>query len=262
MNRCLSEANRLFSRRGLRTTRLLALMTSIATAGVGSLLPAAELPGGIRVQGTFEPPRALPGETVTLAVTVVLPSDWVIHDIEQVPNSVMPTRIDIDPSPALVATAAFSAKGARENLDPRFAGRPVRYFSRSPTFRRPVRVASDALPGTLALSGTISFLAEQRSTGKFAVVSRAPFQANLSVVTTLEPAPLIAASATEIELPAATSTARPPAPSFHIKLDLPPAEMETAAPPSRWSILAMAAGFGIAIWFGWRRLRGIDIIGR
>ncbi|MBY0588967.1 hypothetical protein K2X85_17475 [bacterium] len=195
-----------------------------------------ELPGGIRLRGQVNKTRVQPGEQIEIAVTVELPPGWIVYDLEQVPNSVLPTSLDLDSLADIAPLETFRSEGAHEERDSRFRNRLVRFFPFSPTFRRPLRVSPNAAPGERTISGKVGFLAQYLLTKRFYIVSRARFEATVLI----DPPPAPATSdaepvstITEQPVEPAVSAAllappppRPPVPPFHIVVHSP-------APPRR-----------------------------
>lgn len=228
---------------------------------------SAELPGGIRVTAQVEPNRLQPGMKAELRVKVHLPSGWIVYDLEQVPNSVLPTSIELDSNEDIAPVETFRSEGAKEDVEPKFGSRIARFFDRTPTFRRPIIVAENARPGEHTLTGHIGFLVQQRSTKRFYVITKALFSTNL-VVEIVKPSETTdtqpASAMGELPLSDATVTSltsmalkppRPagPAPNFAIQIDTP--KPRTSSP---WRLtpkaLAWLIGIGLVsagfIW-GW-----------
>jgi len=234
-------------------------------AGVESA--RAELPGGIRVTAEVEPKRLEPGMKAELRVKVHLPSGWIVYDLEQVPNSVLPTSIEVDPNDEVAPVETFRSEGAKEDIEPKFGSRIARFFDRTPTFRRPIIVAENARPGQHVVTGHIGFLVQQRSTKRFYVITKALYSTNLiidlrkpSETTDTQPSsalgelPLSDATITSLTSIAA-KPARPvgPAPNFAIQIDSPKTRVSkpwTLTP----KLLAWLIGVGLVcfgcIW-GW-----------
>lgn len=227
----------------------------------------AELPGGIRVTAQVEPSRLQPGMKAELRVKVHLPSGWIVYDLEQVPNSVLPTSIELDSNEDIAPVETFRSEGAKEDIEPKFGSRIARFFDRTPTFRRPIIVADNARPGEHTLTGHIGFLVQQRSTKRFYVITKALFSTNL-VVEIVKPSETTdsqpASTVGELPLSEATVTSltslamkpsRPagPAPNFAIQIDTPPARASrpwTLTPKAvAWLIGIGLVSFGF-IW-GW-----------
>jgi hypothetical protein len=210
---------------------LLTLVTSLAGWASGG-----DLPGGLKLKCEVTPGRLKPGELAELAVTVELPVGWIIYDLEQVPNSVLPTTLDVDPIVDIAPLETFRSSGAQEERDPKFRNRLVRFFPISPTFRRPLRVSADARPGERVITGKIGFLAQYLLTKRFYIVSRADFGTTVLI----DPPPAPASSedkpeAVSVEQEVTSEQAaallapappRPPVPPFHIVVN-------TSAPPAR-----------------------------
>lgn len=154
----------------------------ICSALLAASLPAwAELPGGIRVTANVEPEKIAPGKSARLAVTVHLPSGWIIYDLEQVPHSVLPTTIELEPHDQIAVVENFKSSGAKEDVEPKFGRRIARFFDRTPTFWRPIVAGPTARPGEQTLSGRIGFLAQHRPSKRFYLVSRAFFTAKVMI---------------------------------------------------------------------------------
>ena len=200
-----------------------------------------ELPGGIRVTAQVEPARLAPGMKAELRVTIHLPSGWIVYDLEQVPNSVLPTSIEIDPTEDVAVTETFRSEGAKENIEPKFGSRIARFFDRTPTFRRPLIVAEEARPGEQVVTGHIGFLAQQRATKRFYVISKARFSTHLVIdvpkpsettdtqpTSTLKELPYMKEA--EVSTPiidAPPPRPKAPAPQFAIQIEEPKKELKT-----------------------------------
>jgi hypothetical protein len=212
-------------------------------AGDAALASSDELPGGIRLSVAVDPPVLQPGQIATLAVTVHLPSGWIIYDLEQAPDSVLPTSIRLEATAEIAPLENFRSEGAQERLEPSFSSRIARFFDRTPTFRRPILVGDQARPGGHDVVGSISFLAQHHPSKRFYYVSHAPFRARLMVEL---PAPTVTTdnepltSPTEAMLSPAKVEAVlrenlprvfPPAPPFAIRVDAP-LSGDAAAPAS------------------------------
>lgn len=239
------------------------LVLSLLVLGPGT--SRAELPGGIRVTAQVEPARLQPGTKAELRVKVHLPSGWIVYDLEQVPNSVLPTSIELDSNEDIAPVETFRSEGAKEDIEPKFGSRIARFFDRTPTFRRPIIVAENARPGEHTLTGHIGFLVQQRSTKRFYVITKALFSTNLVVeivkpseTTDSQPAsttgelPLSEAAVTSLTS-RAMKPPRPvgPAPNFAIQIDTRPSR--TSHP---WTLtpkaIAWLIGFGlVSIGFIW-----------
>jgi hypothetical protein len=223
-------------RRDSRVKRIARLLfVTLVSSLVGSA-SAGDLPGGIRLKCQVSPSRLKPGDQAELSVTVELPVGWIIYDLEQVPNSVLPTTLDVDPIVDIAPLETFRSSGAQEERDPKFRNRLVRFFPISPTFRRPLRVSADARPGERQVTGRIGFLAQYLLTKRFYIVSRADF--GTTVLIDPPPAPASSEDKPEgvsVEQEVTTEQAaallapeppRPPVPPFHIVVNTP-------APPRR-----------------------------
>ena len=227
----------------------------------------AELPGGIRVTAQVEPARLTPGMKAELRVTVHLPSGWIVYDLEQVPNSVLPTSIEVDPTEDIAVTETFRSEGAKEDVEPKFGSRIARFFDRTPTFRRPIITAEGARPGEHTVTGHIGFLVQQRATKRFYVITKARFSTNL-VIEIPKPSAttdtLPSGTAAELPFSAASATTfltgdvRPPrpkgpAPQFAIQVDVPkPAPRRSSDADTgliAWIIGIALVGAGFA--WGW-----------
>lgn len=216
---------------------------SLLLAWAIALLPAfasnatAALPGGIKVSAKLTPERVHPGETAELSIRIHLPLGWICYDLEQVPNSVLPTTIKIDPIDDIAVTETFRSEGAKEGIESKFQNRIVRFFDLTPTFTRPVWISDRARLGEHAITGRIAFLAQHLATKRFYVVSNAHFSApllvelpNPSATTDERPENAggeLSPNAAEIEalLAADLTPPKPPAPPFEIHIEAP------AAPP-------------------------------
>ncbi|MBX9652656.1 hypothetical protein K2Y11_03465 [bacterium] len=239
------------------------LVLSLLALGPGTT--RAELPGGIRVTAQVEPGRLQPGTKAELRVKVHLPSGWIVYDLEQVPNSVLPTSIELDSNEDIAPVETFRSEGAKEDIEPKFGSRIARFFDRTPTFRRPIIVAENARPGEHTLSGHIGFLVQQRSTKRFYVITKALFSTNL-VVEIVKPSETTdsqpASTTGELPLSEATVTSltsramkppRPvgPAPKFAIQIDTRPSRIShpwTLTPKA----IAWLIGIGlVSIGFIW-----------
>lgn len=216
----------------MRIRQSASLILTIAWATIAAALArSAEPPGGIRLTATIAPHRAAPGDTVELAVTIELPPGWTVYDIEQVPGSVLPTRLDVEPADGLGPAAAFRSEGAKESHEPHFGNRIVRYFDASPTFRRPLLVAKDARPGARKLRGRAGFLVRQSENGPFYIVNGVAFEAPFVVTANVE-------STAATTLPASAAEIKPIAPSASTTTDPPPStaplpRVHESVPPFR-----------------------------
>lgn len=245
--------------------RLAHLLCLVSLIGLGSMTKSvwAELPGGIRVSAQVEPSTLHPGQTARLDVTVHLPSGWIIYDLEQVPNSVLPAEVELDPHDDIAALEAFRSEGAKEDREPKFGQRLARFFDRTPTFSRPVVVSADPRLGRHELTGRIAFLVQHRPSKRFYVVSKAYFSAAVTVglpepTTSTDVAPAPALTETELEpvavqalMEADKPQIRPPVPPFTFAVDpiLPPREPAKGTGTLFNGIVA-AAGLVLSLLFG------------
>lgn len=221
--------------------------TLLAGAGI-----AAELPGGIQMSAKVQPIRTAPGQAVELEVSIQVPPGWIVYDVEQAPGSVLPTRIELDPIEGVAAAEAFRSQDVREASDPRFANRIVRYFDRSPTFRRPLLPSADARLGERTIRGRASFLTLDQSTGRFFVVSDAPFQTTMAILDPREAADAGSVATSPPIRPARQPAPARPTPKFSLRVDPPLVEPEPPAIEpaflSPWAVgvllILIGAGWG------------------
>ena len=158
----------------------------IATIGILALywvVPASggDTPIDVRVQVEVAPTRAPRGTVVELAITIHMPPGWIAFDVVQVPESVMPTQINLDRSDELVPLESFQAAGVLQRPEPVFGNRLMRYFRASPIFRRPILIAAEALPGEHAIRGQMDFQVCNGASGRCYIIRKHPFEVPLTV---------------------------------------------------------------------------------
>lgn len=224
------------------------------------LASGEDLPGNIRLSAMVSPIGAFPGDTVELTVTIQIPPGWQVYDVEQTPGTVLPTKFELEPMDGLAATETFRSDEALEAPEPRFGDRMVRYFDRSPQFRRPLFVNAEARSGERVVRGRATFLALDRSSNRFFVVNDAPFQATMAILDPHDSATDVKEAATpgitfpDPKDPAQFASSEPASapPIFSIQVDapsIPPAPEQRATTflsPWMLGILLVLVGVGWA----------------
>lgn len=178
-----------------------------------ALAEVGSLPGGTSLSAVMEPSVVRPGTVAELKLTVVLPKGWITYDIEQIPDSVLPTRITLEPARDWAPIEALIAPPAVEGPDISFGNRIVRYFTDSPTFCRRIIFDSLATPGPKRVTGRVSLQLKRLENGKYYLIQNVPFVGLVTV------APSISVEASQ----PITGEAPKPIPSS-IPIDTPPEE--------------------------------------
>ncbi|MFO0947612.1 MAG: hypothetical protein U1D30_17090 [Planctomycetota bacterium] len=142
---------------------------------------SAPLPPGVAIRVVVQPSKAPPGSIVDLSITIEVPEGWVTFDLDQVANSVMPTRITLDKSSDFAPFAGYSGPRALETRDPMFNNRIVRFFPQSPTFHRQILVTAGTQAGDRDISGRIDLQLHDPATGKHYLIRQHPFQTTLTI---------------------------------------------------------------------------------
>lgn len=140
----------------------------------------SQLPPGVRVTASVQPTAAQPGTTVELQLTVTLPAGWITYDLEQVPDSVLPTQITLQSSTGFAPLESYRSPPAEERIESQFGSRIIRFFRASPTYHRPV-LLSDTAAGTIRIAGWLDFQVCNEATGRCYVIHHHPFQAAVTV---------------------------------------------------------------------------------
>lgn len=150
---------------------------------IGLPVRASQPPSGVEVHAAFSHRQALPGTVVDFCVTISFPEHWLVFDTHQQTDAVLPTTIKIQRSDAFAPLENFRSPRALERPDPIF-NRVVRYFSESPTFRRPVLISPGLQPGMFELKATVDFQLYDESAGQYYVVRHLPVSAVIEITDT------------------------------------------------------------------------------
>lgn len=159
-------------------------------------LCAGQLPPGVRIVAQVLPTTVQPGTVGELVITVTLPAGWITYDLEQVPDSVLPTQITLQPATAFAPLESFRSPPADERIEAEFGGRIVRYFRTSPTYRRPILFGETA-SGPQRVTGWIDFQVRNETAGRCYVIHHHPFQAAVTVARGSQAKPSLNADAAD-----------------------------------------------------------------
>lgn len=141
----------------------------------------AQLPPGLSIRAIVEPDKAPAGTVVDLAITIEVPEGWISFDLDQVPNSAMPTRITLDRSPDFAPFEGYSGPRVMEARDPMFNNRIVRFFPSSPTFHRQILVTAGTQAGEREITGRVDLQLHDPATGKHYLIRQHPFRTTLTI---------------------------------------------------------------------------------
>lgn len=159
----------------IRASALLALLG-------WSLFARASLPPGVSLTARTEPNLAPPGTVVDLEVRIELPAGWVAYDLEQLPDSAEPARLQLRRLASVAPLGPWTTTSAQQRREPALENRPVRYLTSPAIFARRLLVLSSATPKSVTIEGLLNVhLLDERS-GRSYLVHDHPFQATLRLL--------------------------------------------------------------------------------
>jgi Disulphide bond corrector protein DsbC len=128
---------------------------------------------------TVDRPKLGPGDLFTLRIVVHIEPEWHIYAIDRPTGPSIPTAIKFQLPKALAWDGDWTT--SEPALDDAHPEEPSFIYTESASFSRRVRVAKDAPPGTLVISGSLHYQACNRS------LCRAPTQVPLQAQVTIAP---------------------------------------------------------------------------
>lgn len=224
-----------------RRLSLWIVLAFVAAVGEGR---AGQPPNGVEVQAAVSTPQAVAGTVIDFLVTIRAPEGWITFDIVQPLDSALPTTIRFQNSDAFVPLENFSSPRALERPDPLFNNRIVRYYTFSPTFRRPILLSPHLEPGLVRIDAMVDFQVCDEDSGRCYLVRRHPISAIVEIVQRrrlvtqpeappadrppfIEPAPRIASEPINQTPDAAPPPVKPPQSNDGGSSQVPPTPIET-----------------------------------